>query len=74
MSCYLRHLKEILGQAGLIVTQENKKAIDQALHELAAVPYKACPAAWKAIKERYLTTEAGREALWNGLRAKSKSL
>ncbi|MDH7499263.1 MAG: hypothetical protein QHH30_02630 [candidate division NC10 bacterium] len=74
MSCYFRHLKEIFSQAGLAVTQENKKAVDQALHELAGVPYKACPEAWKAIKEKYLADEAGRKALGKALRVRSKSL
>lgn len=70
MSCYFRHMKEILIQVGIEVTPQNKKAVDQALHELVDVPYKACPAAWKAIKEKYLADPAGREALVRALNSK----
>jgi len=32
MSCYLRHLKDILGEAGIEITADNKKQIDRAIH------------------------------------------
>jgi hypothetical protein len=74
MSCYFRHLKEVFSQAGIEVTPQNKKAVDQALHELVGVHYKACPAAWKVIKQKYLADEGGREALIEALKGKAKSL
>jgi len=52
MSCYFRHIKEELAQAGITITTENKKAIDLAIHKLMAVEYKNCPPTWKAVKER----------------------
>ena len=73
MSCYFRHIKDILAQAGIEVTPENKKSIDQALHEIVGVPYKACPAAWKAIKEKFLADAAGRKRLSEELAAKIES-
>jgi len=74
MSCYFRHIKDALVQAGLEVTPQNRKVIDQALHEVVGVPYKDCPAAWKAIKEKYLASDAGRGLLSKALKAESRSL
>ena len=34
MSCYFRHLKDVLSEAGIEVTPANKKQIDQAIKEL----------------------------------------
>jgi hypothetical protein len=50
MSCYFRHLKDIFAEAGIEVTPDNKKQIDQAIHRIVKVEYKNCPAAWKEIK------------------------
>jgi hypothetical protein len=50
MSCYLRHLKDILAEAGVEVTPGNKRQIDQAIHKIVGVEYKDCPVAWKALK------------------------
>jgi signal recognition particle subunit SEC65 len=51
MSCYFRHLKEILDQAGIEVTGENKKDIDRAIHKVMDTEYKNCPDTWKKVKE-----------------------
>lgn len=37
MSCYFRHLKDILNEAGIEVTASNKKQIDRIIHEIAGV-------------------------------------
>jgi hypothetical protein len=50
MSCYFRHLKPIFDEAGIQITPENKKQIDQMIHKLVDVNYKDCPATWKQIK------------------------
>jgi hypothetical protein len=50
MSCYFRHLKEILIEAGIEVTPRNKKQIDQAIHDIVEVNYKDCPTTWKKLK------------------------
>jgi ribosomal protein L17 len=52
MSCYFRHMKDIFEEAGIEVTEENKKAVDQVVHELVSVKYKNCSPAWKAVKEQ----------------------
>lgn len=62
MSCYFRHLKEILSGASIEVTAANRKEVDQALHKIAGVAYKDCPAAWKIIKGK-LTEEKQRQEL-----------
>jgi hypothetical protein len=50
MSCYLRHMKDILDEAGIAITRANRKQIDQAVHQLVGVAYKNCPVTWKKIK------------------------
>ncbi len=44
MSCYFRHIKDILNEAGIKVTPGNKKQIDQAVHNIVEVTYKDCAA------------------------------
>ena len=51
MSCYLRHMKDVLEEAGVEVTKENKKEIDRIIHEMVDVEYKNCSPAWKEVKE-----------------------
>lgn len=51
MSCYFRHLKEIFEGAGIEISKENKKIIDQKIHEFVGVPYKHCPESWRKLKE-----------------------
>ncbi|MBM4445716.1 MAG: hypothetical protein FJ020_10565 [Chloroflexi bacterium] len=60
MSCYFRHMKDILSQAGVMVTPENKRQIDQFFHKLTGVDYKDCPAAWKKLKQDVLADERKR--------------
>jgi hypothetical protein len=62
VSCYLRHIKDVLDEAGIVVTPANRKQIDQAIHRAVGVGYKNCPATWKKIKED-LKDERKRKAL-----------
>jgi len=57
MSCYFRHLKDILNEAGIEVTSSNKKQIDRAIHDIVAVTYKDCPTTWKRLKREILGDE-----------------
>jgi hypothetical protein len=50
MSCYLRHLNEILREAGIDPEKMDRKEVDQALHRVVSVEYKHCPDTWKAVK------------------------
>ncbi|MBM4445646.1 MAG: hypothetical protein FJ020_10185 [Chloroflexi bacterium] len=69
MSCYFRHLKDILDQAGIAVTPDNKRQIDQFFHKLAGVDYKDCPAAWKRLKQDTLANEEKRRDLVQKLKS-----
>ena len=51
MSCYFRHMKEILDSAGITVTPENRKRLDTLIHSIVHVNYKNCPDAWRKIKQ-----------------------
>ena len=57
MSCYFRHLKDVLAKAGIEVTPANKKDVERALHEIAEVAYEDCPFARRNLKRR-LANEA----------------
>ena len=69
MSCYFRHMKDILAEAGITVTPSNKKQIDQAFHQVVGTSYKDCPATWRALKQTYLADEKRRRELVQKLRA-----
>ena len=51
MSCYLRHIKDILDEAGIVITPANRKQIDHAIHQAVGVAYRNCSTTWKKIKE-----------------------
>jgi hypothetical protein len=63
MSCYFRHIKDILDEAGIEVTPGNKKQIDQAIHQIVGVTYKDCPATWKKLKQQIMGDEQKRRDL-----------
>ena len=58
MTCYFRHLGSAFKKAGIDVTPENKKEIDEIIHLIVGVEYPNCPAAWKRVKERIANNEA----------------
>lgn len=68
MSCYLRHLKDILDEAGIEVTPGNKKRIDQAIHQIVGVNYKDCPTTWKKLKQEIIGDEPRRQDFIRKLR------
>ena len=61
MSCYFRHLNDILNEAGIEITSGNKKQIDQAIHDIVKVRYKDCPATWRKVKRDILSDERKRQ-------------
>ena len=61
MSCYFRHIKDILDGAGIEVTPTNKKQIDHAIHQVVGVTYKDCPATWKRLKQQIISDAQSRE-------------
>jgi hypothetical protein len=57
MSCYLRHIRAELEQAGIKLDEGDSKKIDQAIHRAVGVGYKNCPKAWKETKRRMAENE-----------------
>ena len=68
VSCYFRHIKDVLKEAGIVVTPQNKKEIDQAIHQMVSVKYKKCmPDCWGEVKKR-IGGEKGRKDFISGLK------
>jgi hypothetical protein len=68
MSCYFRHLKDILAEADIEVTPGNRKEIDRAIHKIVGVEYKNCPVAWRALKQQIMGDEQKRRDFAKKLR------
>ncbi len=60
MSCYFRHMKDILSVAGIEVTPQNKKAVDQAFHSIVDVEYKNCSPTWEKIKADFISDQSNK--------------
>jgi hypothetical protein len=52
-------LGSVFERAGIVVTKENKKRVDQIIHGIVGVEYKNCSAAWKEVKKALLEDEEG---------------
>lgn len=50
MSCYFRRMSDILKEAGIEVTADNKREVDRLIHSIVGVDYKNCPSTWKTVK------------------------
>ena len=61
MSCYFRHLKDMLSEAGIEVNPSNRKQIDRAIHDIVGITYKDCPATWKKLKQEIIGDEQKRQ-------------
>ena len=57
MTCYFRHLHDVFEKFGVKVTKENKRQIDQIIHNMVGVEYKNCPVTWKEVKKRIAEDE-----------------
>ena len=68
MSCYLRHMKDVLDAAGIKVTADNRKEIDRAFHGIVGVTYKDCPATRRKLKQELAGDESKRKKLAQKLR------
>jgi len=62
MSCYFRHIKDILNEAGIKVTPGNKKQIDTIIHDIVGVTDKDCPATWQKLKREIAADGPKRQA------------
>jgi ribosome-binding ATPase YchF (GTP1/OBG family) len=70
VSCYFRHMKDVLVAAGVEVTNENKKEIDRIIHELVAVDYKNCSPSWKEVKKHIKQDDQARNRFIERLKKK----
>ena len=57
----------MMAEAGIEVTPENKKQVDEAIHRIMGVDYKDCPATWKTLKQ-HLAGESARQDFIKNLR------
>ena len=57
MTCYFRHIQRIFQKAGIDVTNDNKREIDQVIHSIVGVQYKNCPDTWREVKRRIAENE-----------------
>jgi hypothetical protein len=57
VTCYYRHLQRVFSEAGIVVTDENKRELDITIHGLAGVPYKDCAGVWREVKKRLAADE-----------------
>ena len=69
MSCYLRHLKDIIEGAGIEVTSANRKQIDRAIHQIVGVTYKDCPETWKKLKQQLTGNDQKRQEFISQLKS-----
>ena len=69
MSCYFRHMKEVLEEVGVEITADNRKEIDRILHGVVNVQYKNCSPVWKKIKEIVMGDPVERERFVQKLKA-----
>ena len=69
MSCYFRHLKDILEEASIEVAPANRKQVDQAIHQIVEVTYKNCPETWKRLKQQLTGDEQERQQLISQLKS-----
>ena len=63
MSCYFRHLKDVLADTGIEVTPQNRKQVDEVIHRAAGVIYKDCPTTWRGLKDIINDDERRRQFL-----------
>ena len=69
MSCYFRYMKDILDEAGIVVTPANRKQVDQAVHQAVGVAYKDCPTTWRKVRQDITGDENKRRALIEQIKA-----
>ena len=60
MSCYFRHMDDIFTLAGISVTSQNRKQLDETIHKLMGTHYKDCPSTWREFKKQVLVDEKSR--------------
>ena len=67
MSCYFRHMADVLEEAGIDLEEvkadkDKKQELDRKIHGIVGVEYKDCSPTWAKIKEM-LAEEGSRKEL-----------
>ena len=57
MSCYLRHLDDVVTLAGVKIGPDNRMEVDRTVKELLGL--EDCPDVWKEVKKRLAADEQG---------------
>jgi hypothetical protein len=57
LTCYFRHIKQVFTKAGIVVTGQNKREIDKAIHDIVGVKYKNGSATWREVKKKIASDE-----------------
>jgi len=57
VTCYFRHLEGIFQKAGITVTSQNRKEIDEVVQRLVGMDGKHCPEVWREVKKRVKESE-----------------
>jgi molecular chaperone GrpE (heat shock protein) len=65
----LHNLKDILNEAGVEITADNRQQIDRAMHEIVNTTYKDCPGTWKQVKQKLASSEVKKREFVKKLKA-----
>jgi hypothetical protein len=57
VSCYTRHLGDLLAACGYDDTKEHRKLLDKAIRSVLQAENLGCPEVWKLVKARKDTPE-----------------
>lgn len=53
MACYVRHLTDLLEEAGMKNNKENRKKLDNAVRSVLGMHGENCPIVWGQVKDRH---------------------
>lgn len=67
MSCYVKHLGDVMEHLGLENTKENRKLLDIKIKTYIGDPEMSCPEIWTIVKEKISTGE-GFDSFVEGLK------
>ena len=65
MSCYLRHIGDVIAEAGIELNKENRKSVDHTIRRIVGKSDCKCPDVWKEVKG--WLAEGKRQELIDGL-------
>ena len=66
-------MKDVVEEAGVEVTKENKKDIDRIINRMVDVEYKNCSPTWKEVKEHIKRDEKARSRFIEKLKESLKT-